>query len=379
MDGGLPEDRLSEGRMPGEDKSSERDDPAGRTPSSVAPFFTEPLSYSLSVFLGLATLVLLSFILVQLKIVLLPVVMAFFIGCLLNPLVAFFRRHHFPRGVAVTAALLLGLAALWLAFNYVMLSLTTLLEGLPGYAPKMEGLLPSLTGFLGRHFKFLTPELLTSQLSGLSFGGLFSSFFSSLLSVTGYVVLTVVLTLYFLPALDGFPAKLQRAFPAPRGEILGGAVRQISAQIQRFILYKTILCVSLGAVFTLVCHLFKVDFAGSWGVMAFLFCFIPNLGAPLAILPPFLVCQAQYGWTSALWLLAVLVAAEALFGNYVEPKFLGRSINLSPTATFLAIIAWGWLWGAVGMIIAVPLMAVVRLTFDQLPGFRPFSALMGSD
>jgi predicted PurR-regulated permease PerM len=379
MDGGLPEDRLSEDKMPGEGKSSERDDPAGRTPASVADFFTEPLSRSLAVFLGLATLVLLSFILVQLKIVLLPVVMAFFIGCLLNPLVAFFRRYHFPRGVAVTAALLLGLAALWLAFNYVMLSLATLLEGLPGYAPKMDGLLRSLTGFLGRHFKFLTPELLTSQLSGLSFGGLFSSFFSSLLSVTGYVVLTVVLTLYFLPALDGFPAKLQRAFPAPRGEILGGAVRQISAQIQRFILYKTMLCVSLGAVFTLVCHLFKVDFAGSWGVMAFLFCFIPNLGAPLAILPPFLVCQAQYDWTRALWLLAVLAAAESLFGNFVEPKFLGRSINLSPTATFLAIIAWGWLWGAVGMIIAVPLMAVVRLTFDQLPGFRPFSALMGSD
>jgi predicted PurR-regulated permease PerM len=63
-------------------------------------------------------------------------------------------------------------------------------------------------------------------------------------------------------------------------------------------------------------------------------------------------------------------------GDLIEPRVLGKSVDLSPTATFISILVWGWLWGAIGMIIAVPLMAVVKFTCDNFTSLKPAGALM---
>ncbi|MDR0354235.1 MAG: AI-2E family transporter [Deltaproteobacteria bacterium] len=337
---------------------------------------TTPLR--LTFFLGLGTIVLLAVILIHLKFMLLPLVLAFFISSLLNPLVIIFRRWHMPRALAVLATLAVGLAVLWLAFNYFVSSLTNLFQGLPAYYDRIEQVVNSLLLKFGDKFSFVTPELLISQLSKISFGDLFGSFFSSFINLTGYVFLTVLFLLYFLPALPAFPDKLRRAFPGATGESLADGVTRISDQVQRFILYKTLMCAALGILVTIVCSLFQVDFARSWGVLAFLFCYVPKIGIPFAVLPPVMVCAVQYDLSRGVWLMLSILSLEAVFGYFLEPRYLGRSINLSPTATFLAILGWGWAWGAVGMVIAVPLMAVVKFTCDHYRSLKPFGSLMGN-
>ncbi len=66
-------------------------------------------------------------------------------------------------------------------------------------------------------------------------------------------------------------------------------------------------------------------------------------------------------------------------GNWVEPRILGESVNLSPMAALFALIFWGWLWGPAGMLIAVPLTAMLKFTFDQIDGLRPIGVLMGGE
>jgi predicted PurR-regulated permease PerM len=156
------------------------------------------------------------------------------------------------------------------------------------------------------------------------------------------------------------------------------AVAQAGEQIQRYILAKTLLSCGLALALTSICYAFKVDFAASWGIFAFLLCFIPNLGPPLAVAPPFLVCLVQYGTSRALWLLAVLSLLEAVYGNWIEPLILGRSVHLSPTVTLLSFLFWGWLWGGVGMVLAVPLMAAVKCSCDNFKSLKPIGTLMGN-
>ena len=140
---------------------------------------------------------------------------------------------------------------------------------------------------------------------------------------------------------------------------------------------KTLLSLGLGVAVTLACRAFRVDFTPTWGIFAFFLNFIPNLGAPLATLPPVLICLLQYGVGDSVKLLAVLLALQMAQGYVVEPKILGGSVDLSPTATLLALLGWGWIWGLVGMILAGPLMAVVKLVCQNFAGLRPAASLMG--
>jgi predicted PurR-regulated permease PerM len=80
---------------------------------------------------------------------------------------------------------------------------------------------------------------------------------------------------------------------------------------------------------------------------------------------------------TALWLLLALIVIMVLTGNFLEPLILGRSVNLSPTVAFLSIVSWGWLWGGIGMIVAVPATAVVKVACDRLPGLEAVGAIMG--
>jgi predicted PurR-regulated permease PerM len=138
-----------------------------------------------------------------------------------------------------------------------------------------------------------------------------------------------------------------------------------------------LLSLALGLAVTLACHAFDVDFTTTWGIFAFFLNFIPNIGVPVATLPPTLICLLQHGGGPSVKLLVTLLAIQMIHGNLVEPKVLGRSVDLSPTATLLALLVWGWIWGLVGMILAVPLMAVVKLACQNFPAWRPVSSLMG--
>jgi predicted PurR-regulated permease PerM len=336
------------------------------------------LPTSLAFFVGLGTVFMLAVLLIELKFMLLPLVLAFFVCCLLNPLVEAFCRRRLPRSLAVVLTLALGFGVLWLAFSYAMMSMTALADGFPWYRDKIGVFMGSVVSSLGDRLSFVTPEFLTAQISNLSLGGLISGFFSSFLSLTGYVALTAILILYFLPALSAFPGKLRKAFPGARGERLAQAVSQISSQVQRYVLYKTLLCAAQGILVSGFCFLFRVDFAGSWGVLTFLSGFVPKIGAPFSVLPAALVCLVQHGWARSLWLCLTLLVICFVHGNLVEPRFLGKSVDLSPAATFLSILAWGWVWGAIGMILAVPLMALVKFSCDNFPSLRPAGALMGN-
>jgi predicted PurR-regulated permease PerM len=327
--------------------------------------------------LSLGGVFLLAILLIQLKVVLLPTVLAFLACCVLNPMVEAFRRRGLPRAVSVVLALAVGLGLIWLIFNYVVSSLTEFKDGFPRYAPNIQSLIDYVTAKVTDRFDLVTLTMIRQRLSSLSFGGVLSMLLNYVLTFAGHLTLTLLFILYFLPALPALPDKLRSAFPGERGQRLGRAMIDIIGQVQRYVLAKTLLSLALGLAVTLACHAFGVDFTTTWGVFAFFLNFIPNIGVPVATLPPVLVCLVQFGPASCLKLLAVLLALQLVHGNLVEPKVLGRSVDLSPTATLLALLVWGWIWGLIGMILAVPLMAVVKLACQNFPALRPAAALMG--
>ncbi|MDR2353170.1 MAG: AI-2E family transporter [Deltaproteobacteria bacterium] len=314
----------------------------------------------------------------NLKIIILPMVLGFFITCLLNPMVMIFQRWKIPRLIAIVLTLFLGMCVIWIAVNFIVVNILAFRDGLPAYKDKFDILVSNILEFRNQRFEFLTLDMIKEQARSLSLGSVVTGFVNYLFSFTGYFLLTLLFILYFLPALRTFPDKLKKAFPGEKGITLCNAVDTISQRVQSYILVKALVSIGLGLAYTIICKLFGVDFSATWGIFTFFLNFIPTVGIIISTLLPVLLCLLQYSWTAALWLTISLGIPAAITLNFIEPMFLGRSVNLSPVTALMAIFFWGWLWGGVGMIIAVPATAVIKLTCDNFKGLKPLGALMGT-
>jgi predicted PurR-regulated permease PerM len=330
------------------------------------------------VFLYLGILVLLSIILSSLKFIFLPMMLAFFIANICDPLVKVFQRWHIPRVLAIILTLAVVLCLLVLAVNFVISSLTSFQIGFPKYKAKFDILMQNFLDLRDRRFNFITLDMLRNVISGIRISSIVSGIFNQLFSFTGYFFLTIIFILYFLPALPHFPSTLKKAFPGDRGLQLGNAVESIGLQVQSYILVKTLTSIGQGAITGSICLAFGVDFAATWGILAFILNFIPTVGAIIAVLLPTIIAGLQLGFPAALWLFLCLTVITFSVGNFIEPKILGRSVNLNPLTSLLALLMWGWLWGGVGMVIAVPATAVIKFTCDNFPPLKPLGTLMGN-
>ncbi|MDR1079922.1 MAG: AI-2E family transporter [Deltaproteobacteria bacterium] len=330
---------------------------------------------SLKLFVGLGLFFMMSFILLHLKIVVLPMVLAFFISCLLNPLVEFLQRKGIPRPLSIILALAVGIGIIWTMVSLVMLSLADFMGEMPKFRDYLNKWLSDLENFLNRYFSFMNPDMLTEKLLNI-YGTAFSLLANSFVSFLKYILLTLIFTLYFLPALPSLPKRLKRAFPGRRGIRLCAGMELVSRKVQGYLLVKCMISLGLGAWFWLVCLAFGVNLAAAWGIIAFLLNFIPTVGIVVSVVLPTLVCATKFSWTVSLWLVLCLGLPAAVTLNWAEPILLGRRMDLSAVATLMAILFWGVLWGGIGMIIALPCTAVLKLTCDSFEYLNPVGKLM---
>jgi predicted PurR-regulated permease PerM len=123
-----------------------------------------------------------------------------------------------------------------------------------------------------------------------------------------------------------------------------------------------------------------VDFAVTWGALAFFLNFIPTVGSILASIPPVLLALVQFYpslWPAVITLLAVTTIQMGM-GNALAPKVMGDQLNLSPVVVLLSLLFWGWLWGIVGALISIPIAAAIKIVCENIKTLHPISVMMGS-
>ena len=123
-----------------------------------------------------------------------------------------------------------------------------------------------------------------------------------------------------------------------------------------------------------------MDFALIWGVLAFLLNFVPNIGSLIVMIVTILMGFIQF-YPSAGRVMAVIISMiiiQITMGNIIDPRLQGHRLDLSPFLILVSLIFCGWLWGIVGMFLAVPLMVVIKIICENIPVLKPVFVLMGS-
>jgi AI-2 transport protein TqsA len=308
--------------------------------------------------------------------ILVPMALALFVAVVSLPLLDAVRRRGVPGSLAVPLVVLMDIGALigmgWLvtrAFGEVRVAL-------PQYLLRLRELEQSARVWLaGRGVELggpatddlVNPERIFAVLTAL---------FRGVTDVMTLVFLVLLITVFILSEASSFPAKLRAA--------MGGADvdtdrwAKVVGEVQHYLAIKTLVSVATGVVIGTSAWLMNVDFALLWGLLAFVLNYIPSIGSILAAIPAVLVAMLQHGTGTALALVMVFLAVNALFGNLVEPAVLGRRLGLSTLVVITSILFWGWLWGPVGMFLAVPLTMTVKIVLENVPDFRWLAILMAS-
>ena len=333
----------------------------------------------LTLFAGIGLLVIIGWLLKVLMFVFLPLVIAVFISFLLNPLVAWLTRHKVPLSLAVALTLFLASCVLFLAGTMVLNSLVSFQDEFPRYENKIESMVTRARQIQKINIGPLNQERLQVELSRLSLSSAAGYILNSFFSFLTYLLFTLVFVIYFLVGSPKVAAKINQAFSPPQAATVNRALENITHQVQKYIWAKTLTSIVTGGMMIIVCLIYDVDFAITWGFFTFLLNFVPTIGVFFASIPPPLVALINSGsWITALWVALTLTAVMLALGNIIEPRILGESVNLSPLVALLALIFWGWLWGPAGMIIAVPLTSMFKFTCDHVGALRPLGVLMGA-
>jgi AI-2 transport protein TqsA len=157
-------------------------------------------------------------------------------------------------------------------------------------------------------------------------------------------------------------------------------LQSISVGLQHYVGIKTAVSLLTGTLSYVVMKLVGLDFAETWGVLAFALNFIPTLGSMVAVVIPAVVALVQFE-TLTPFLIIVLGcgAVQLVVGNIIEPTLTGKTLNLSPLMVILSLTFWTTMWGIPGALLSVPITVCVLIIFSNLSATKPWAILMSGD
>jgi AI-2 transport protein TqsA len=204
--------------------------------------------------------------------------------------------------------------------------------------------------------------------------GVFSTIMASAILIALYVVFLFVEQHYFTQ-------KMSALFSNPKNrDLVDNIISHIVKDTQTYLGLKTLLSLITAISSWVIMKFVGLDFAEFWALLIFFLNFIPNIGAIVATAFPALLALIQFDTLLPfLIIISGIVSIQFVVGNIVEPRFLSKSLNLSPLIILIALTLWGSIWGILGMFLSVPITVMMMIIFAHFEVTRPFAVLLSQD
>ncbi len=312
--------------------------------------------------------------------VLLPLVVALFLSNIFRPLVIWLRKQHVPMWIALLTVVVLVGAVLFGVSMVAISSVQSLVAAMPRYETRWNNtLLPGLEHLLDDAPAAVQEQLRTlkwsnmvqiSSVVGIIYAG--AGGFVSILSGFGLILLFM---LFILEGNGLFERKIRAAYP-DRADEINAVIKRIDEKTERYFLTVSLMNLVSGGITVVILSAFGVDLALLWGLIAFIVNFIPTLGSIFSLALPILVAFLQFDNISTPIAVALsLIAVQFLWGSVITPRIMGSRLDLSPLLVLISLIFWGWVWGAWGMVLSVPITSMIKIALESVPESKPIAIL----
>ena len=312
------------------------------------------------------------------------IMLSFFIFLLVLPLVSALEKAKMPQWLATAITVLVIILVVLFFVWFVFFSVDMLIQKVPDYAARINDLDGLLKGIASKWIEIPEDVSFFSMLNVDWVGDVIMptlrSVSSSAISLLSTVLLVVLLTIFLLFERHTFIPKLLSFIHKGEEDKLTVLWERIIRQVNKYITIKIFVSLLTGILFYVVCLIAKLDFAFLWGVLAVVLNFIPTIGSIIITVLVTVMAVVQYA-PSIGWILFVGISAiviQNLVGNFLDPKLSGNTLNLSPFIILVALSVFGYVWGIVGMFLAVPLLSILQIICANVDSTRPIAMLIGS-
>jgi len=304
-----------------------------------------------------------------------PLLLGLFFAVLSLPIAEWMERQGLRRSWAIFFALLAGMAVVALLGLFLSAALGELTEAAPIYQARLQRASVTALSWLQER-GLAAPEWTPKDLVRLATSAsLVGGTLRSLASLLSDVVLIILTMAFVMLEAAGFRDKLRLAFG--RGEATDPRLERVTHEMQRYLGVKSLMSLATGILVGGWVAFVGLDFPVLWGFLAFLFHYIPNIGAILAAVPAVLLGVIQFGVGGAALVALGYLVIDVVLGNVIEPHFLGHRLGLSPLVVFLSLVFWGYVWGGVGMFLSVPLTLTAKILIEHTRGLEWLATLLG--
>ena len=319
------------------------------------------------------------------KSVLVLVLVSILIAFMLAPIVELCQRLRLPRSVGAMIAVLLMSAALYGVFYVSYNQADQFMSALPKYSGNIRNVLNQVR-LRAERVRQTTQNVLPEEKveKGTVTVRQSTSWLDELTSgargVTEIVLLAAFvpfLVFFMLSWHDHVRASTVMLFSEESRQTVYVTLGLISQMIRGFIVGNFVIGMILGVTSSIAFWLLGVPYFYVTGMISGFVSVFPYLGVVLAILPPVMVSLGFLTTGRFLGIVTVVAISHVIALNLLYPKIIGHRLRLNPLAVTLALLFWGWLWGAMGLILAIPLTAAIKIIFDHVDSLQAWGAWLG--
>jgi predicted PurR-regulated permease PerM len=310
-----------------------------------------------------------------LAIMLISVLLAF----ILAPIADLLTRMRLPRALAAGIALLLLLAVIMGTVYYSYNQAVILVQDLPKYARQAR---EEMMRFRKRAETFevlnLEPEKgVVNVRPATDWTDLFTRGFGSVTQAIIAASFVPFLVFFMLTWQNHVRSATVMLFPLENRHTAYVTLGLISKMIRTFMVGNFLIGLFIGALSTIIFWSLHLPFFYFVGFVSGFLSLVPYLGALLALVPPIFVSLGHMGAENYLYIFLSVLGLHVIAINVLYPKFLGNRLQLNPLAVTMSALVWGWLWGGLGLVLAVPITAAMKIIFDHVGKLKPYGAWLG--
>lgn len=303
-----------------------------------------------------------------------PFLLAVFIAMIVSPLLDCLKQRRVPSSIAIVLIISLILLVGLILGAVIGSSVDSFRQDIPVYSAKLAVMSEGVQQGLAQWGIAIDAQQWQNSFDPSAVMRWVGSALASFGNVMTNSVLILLTVIFILAENTSFGDKLRMA----RGDQDTQAwLAELSSSIHGYLAIKAAISAVTGVLIYLWLTILGVDYAVLWGLIAFLLNFVPTVGSFIAAVPAVLLALVQLGLGSAGLTLLGFAMVNFLMGSAIEPRWMGKGLNLSPLVVFVSLIFWGWVLGPVGMLLSIPLTIMVKIALGANEGTRWVSVMLG--
>jgi len=305
--------------------------------------------------------------------------LAVIIGISVLPVTSWLVHKGITTWLALLITIVLVFLGVLLLIAVIGISVISMIDSLPQYQENLMELQESFKASLGN--LGVEQSDLETAVGGIDTGrviNLLSSFLGGILSNLSNLLVMLMVLIFFILGAPLLNTKIREKYTSDSP--IFSRFRRLFRELQQYVTITTWINFLVGLVNTIFLFILGVDYAVLWGILSFLTGYIPNIGFWIALIPPFILALMQFGVGKALIVLVGFIVINGGVQNFLQPRMMGKGLNLSVLVVTVSLFFWAWVLGPMGAILAIPLTMIVKDVFlDAYDDTRWLVDLMSED